>query len=471
MKYFLTKAGKGVAVIGLGLALVLPMTIAAPRSAHAAAPVVDAFNLVHNIFSAITLGDDWMKEFVLDALAWNMKETIRQSLVRSTVNWINSGFEGSPAYVTDIENNLLQVSDAVANRFFAELSAGSINSPFGDSIEQTVRNAYFLQTGGGFYLRNPYTLDRVSSDPQAFLNGDFSKGGFAALREVALNPQNNPYGALTTASNELNQEILAAQNQRLTELGFGNGVLSWRGNCDKQPSGDSVALTQSEPCFDSPIKTPGATIKAQLDQHLGSTLSTVVTADELNEVIGALFQQLTSKVLGEGGLSGVSQPTGGGGRSYVDQATDPSTIGSGSIGGNFLTTFDYQIQRVEEYQSDWQRLRDAASNALARCPDSTLARTTLDESAVALNKAQTTLASLRELRAKAAALTANNNNGFTDIWSEFERLQASPTYPSASEFADAKIDGLDTGSAEPSSLYTTLTRMSSSVGRLFCQAN
>ncbi|HEX5774533.1 MAG TPA: hypothetical protein VFY28_01045, partial [Candidatus Paceibacterota bacterium] len=129
----------------------------------------------------------------LDGIAWSIaKDVIIPSMTRSTVNWINSGFNGSPAFVTDLRANLLAVSDAVANEFFNELfdeaASGIVNSPYQDEIATAIRTGYYLSTGGKFSVRNPFTLDQYSNDPQAFLSGDFSQGGFNAFYATITNP-------------------------------------------------------------------------------------------------------------------------------------------------------------------------------------------------------------------------------------------------------------------------------------------
>ena len=63
----------------------------------------------------VVIGDlPSIQKQVVDAIAWTVAKTAVQSLTQSIVNWINSGFEGSPAFVTDLENNLGNLSDAVA---------------------------------------------------------------------------------------------------------------------------------------------------------------------------------------------------------------------------------------------------------------------------------------------------------------------------------------------------------------------
>ncbi|HEX2792309.1 MAG TPA: hypothetical protein VHO23_01155, partial [Candidatus Paceibacterota bacterium] len=241
---------------------------------------------------------------------------------RSTVNWINSGFEGSPAFVTDLQRNLLRLGDTVTAHFVSEIAEGIIDSPYSEEISAAVRVGYYLSTGDTpFYVRYPYTLSNYSEDPAAFLGGDFSKGGYSALFSTIVNPQNNPYGAYDVALRELNTRLSATQGTRQQELNWGDGFMSFR-DCGSA-AGIEVQLAGSNDCFGASIKTPGSVIAPRINEALGLGEKSLVTADEIDEIVGALFQQLVGHVLGSGGLLGVTQQSDGGGRPFLDQATDP----------------------------------------------------------------------------------------------------------------------------------------------------
>src|SRR3989344_3583213 len=241
-----------------GMLLLVPIAATvAPRQAH-----------------ATLLGDSgiWAlvnKEFPLDALAWMVKRAAVAALVQSSLNWINSGFKGSPAFVTNLRENLLIVGDTVAAEFFDELSGTIIDSPFQDVFALTIRTGFYLSTGGTFYIQNPFTLSQYSRDPRAFLGGEFSQGGFSAFFSTITNCQNNPYCAYQLALGELNSRVSAGVGREKTLYDWAQGFKSFRGNCDKampsQASGTTlpapgVALSKTEPCLEAGILTPGALI-------------------------------------------------------------------------------------------------------------------------------------------------------------------------------------------------------------------
>ncbi|KXJ98975.1 MAG: hypothetical protein UZ19_OD1000575 [Parcubacteria bacterium OLB19] len=45
----------------------------------------------------------WIKEYMLDTAAWWAAKYVISQITRSIVMWINSGFQGSPMFVQDLE--------------------------------------------------------------------------------------------------------------------------------------------------------------------------------------------------------------------------------------------------------------------------------------------------------------------------------------------------------------------------------
>ncbi|HEX5774476.1 MAG TPA: hypothetical protein VFY28_00725, partial [Candidatus Paceibacterota bacterium] len=129
------------------------------------------------------------------------------------------------------------------------------------------------------------------------------------------------------------------------------------------------------------VRTPGTVISNRINASLGLGEQSLVTADEVDEVLGALFTQLVNQVLGSGGLLGVSSPSSGGGRSYIDQATTPRTATQ-----NAATE-----AQVLSYQANWKKVEDAARAAFAECAGSTIIQTAFSKAATAAAKAASSL--------------------------------------------------------------------------------
>lgn len=385
------QAGGGCAALIAAKATGVAQGIAGGEAANAGAavthpgiPTYDAGNLVTQV--ALSQGQTVQDttKCILDSLAWTVAKMTVQSITRSTVNWINSGFQGSPAFVTDLQSNLGTLADTVADNFFAQLNrvttdvtGFNLKSPFQDQITQQLRANYYKATGSLLGL-NQYDLNGYSKDPQAFLNGNFRQGGINAFFSAGQNPANNPFGAYMIASNALFNQIDVSAQQLRDEVIAGKGFLSFRKNCTTSnpdrvvqgasTGGSTVALAKKDSTIGCPINTPGSVIESQLENSLGSGVRQLELADSINEIVGALFGQLVNQVLGSNGLSGASQPSSGGGSSYIQQATSVSISSqNGSLSTGLLQTISNDLSSFASYRDHWQEILDAANGAQQAC--------------------------------------------------------------------------------------------------------
>ena len=362
----------------LALLIVVPVSATAfPRPAHA------LFGMGDIVFDPIA----YAKDLGLDNIGWMIAKTAIASMQRSLVNWINTGFDGSPAFASDLRQNLQGVGDAVIATVVSDVAGRAadgliVNSPYQDEIATAIRTGYYLSTGGSFHVRNPFTLGNYTPDPRAYLAGDFSQGGLSAWHATITNCQNNPYCAYQTAAREVDQRLAAAGGQRITELNWGDGFMSFRGNCKTFANAQEAmaALNNTDNCVGKPIRTPGTVIASQLNQALPKGMEGLVTADEIDEVIGALLQQLVNKVIGNDGLLGLSSPASGGGRSFLDDATSQSQRPA-------ETPIDPAIEtKLSAYETSWRTIGEAANRALAKCPNSLVAQQALIDASSAQAK-------------------------------------------------------------------------------------
>lgn len=465
-----------VTLAGLLIVAIVAPAAAFPRPAHAIFGVgdivIDPSNLVQNTLSAFEAIDGTLLDRVLDPLAWMVAKVAIQSMTKSVVNWINGGFQGSPAFEQDLNKSLRLLGDGIAQEFVTQLRNDErLHSPFIDDLVTNVGTAYYLYSGRDqTRARLQYTLDKAAADDKAFLKGDFNQGGWDGWFAAFSQPGNNPYGAQMEAAKILANNISGAANQRVEELSWGSGFLSWRGDCIKDSDGsDAVALAEIDKCQQYSVQTPGSVIEQTLIPNLNSPLHQLELADSFNEIVGALARQLVSKVLGGGGLRGVSQPSQGGGSSALTQATDASEYSSavsGSISSGFVTNISTTLKQVQEFRADWVSLQAAANAAKEMCANdsATLADpigTTLATAATNIARADAAIEKLTQLSTKAAALSSGGSNtaGLVELSTDYQTYTASGQNPSAEEIANAAANTLDTGTKSPSSLITTLTKL------------
>lgn len=238
------------------------------------------------------------KEFVGDSLMWFVGKVILQKMTSSVVNWINNGFQGNPSFVSNPANFFANVGDVVASDFLFGNASSSLQflcAPFGDKIRITLNNNRMKPFGDEVKC----TLSSVIQNIDAFTS-NFANGGWVAFDEMTQNDANNPYGSYLEVTNELWRRQNTVTDVEKDKLDWGKGFLS--------------SLDQN-----GNVQTPGSVIENQLVTHLGTGVRTLEAADEINEILAALMQQLASKVLGSiaGGLRGL-----GNGSSIDDGGAD-----------------------------------------------------------------------------------------------------------------------------------------------------
>ena len=179
----------GVGMIVLSLLFIFPQ--------KTSAQYVDVFQL------SKTMGN-----FVVKAGS----QILIQRITSQTVNWINSGFQGNPAYVTDPNQFFLDTGDRIASEFLStNPQVNAICSPFRAQVRLALVKNY-LSDNENFSC----SLSTLKNDYNAFIQ-DFGKGGWTGWFEVTQNDQNNPYGSYLRAKDSLNLQIGTASFLCLTD--------------------------------------------------------------------------------------------------------------------------------------------------------------------------------------------------------------------------------------------------------------
>ncbi len=444
--------------------------------------------------TAISAGKDTkdtIEDYVIRPLALALGRAAIKSITDSTVNWINGGFQGSPAFVTNLKTNLRQVADAEAQRFLTKLANKTkITSPWVDDLVTNVGTAYYLYSSkDALAARLRDTLGKASQNPAAFRSGNFQEGGWDAWFETFSNPANNPIGANMIASQAMAEQITAAVEQRTQELAWGKGFLSWRGDCIKTgttqasggvtvvtdvtsttengvtvSNGPDVTLNDAEVCLDHEIVTPGSYIESKLNFNTDSSLRQLELAQSIDQIVGALAQQLISQALGgSNGLRGSSNPSQGGGASPVTR-TNPSTqtaVVSNREG--LALSIQTSISQVGAWKTDSQTIATAALAARAVCENNQVALSetvlpALTTSQQALVRADSLLVALNALATK-----LQDQAAYQEVSSAYQQLLSgsADSLPSASVLAQASADAKSSGQSTTPSLYTELTTLAS----------
>lgn len=246
------------------------------------------------------------KEYFLDGLLWAAARLILSQMTADIVNWINRGFEGSPMYVQDLRRYLTDVSDVLIGSYLQELGgiASIVCAPFQLDIQLALNFAYTAARRGALY--GSCTLSGAMANINNFFTGTgaFFDGGWDAWYGVSSRPQiYTPYGTLLTVEGQAGVRLINTRNEEFGYLGFGQGFLSSK-TCQQVTD----AAGSREECV---VNTPGIAIEKALTFQLSSGARSLIAADEIDEIVGALLAQIAVQALdGTAGLLGLTSDSG-----------------------------------------------------------------------------------------------------------------------------------------------------------------
>ena len=324
---------KAVAGIFVMLVLVGSGTLVVPKQADAqlfggaGGIVFDPTNYVKSTITAAQeavssgfLGALHLKEFTLDGIAWSLAKKVLAQSVASVVDWINSGFNGKPAFITDYDKYFLNAADQVAGDFLQAANFGQLCQPLQMPVRFILDLSY--KQARDYRERSQCTLTSAVGNVDDFLNGNFKNGGWSQWFSIVSNPQNNIYGAVAIGRDAAQNDIENAKETAKTEAIINQGFLSVK-NCN------------GAKCV---IVTPGSVISQYLNFSLTVGDRVLIQADQINEVVGALFSQLGKQAItGANGLLGLSQSQDGTSPSYISQFSDETATFGAAANASFLT--------------------------------------------------------------------------------------------------------------------------------------
>ncbi|MEK7642001.1 MAG: hypothetical protein AAB365_03355 [Patescibacteria group bacterium] len=362
-----------------------PVKIAQAQGAATNVPIGTDFDF-NNIMAH-------MKDFVLDKAATLIAKQILHQMTVSVVNWINTGFQGSPTFITNPEGFFLDAADQVTGDFLSREGALSrLCSPF--SID--IRLGLALNQTQSATSRYTCTLGKIIGNAngtiEGFTGGDFRQGGWPAFVSMTTVPQNNVYGSYLQAHSELLGRIDTRENQVNRDLDRGKGFLSRR-NCTDIPGGtidpeNEFEVEQAESIVGNSrdmnrkqnndgtvtyqtctTDTPGSVISNMLQKQLDVPATELELADDINSVVNALISQMINQVIG-GGLSGLSRGSSGGRTAYTSQLiTDlnaQKAADTQSTNSQLSSVFDPAIAALNDYKSYYDQAIAAVTDSKNR---------------------------------------------------------------------------------------------------------
>ncbi|MBX9906766.1 hypothetical protein K2X96_02615 [Patescibacteria group bacterium] len=325
-----------------------------------------------------------LKEWTLDGVAFFLAKRVATEMARSTVSWINSGFQGSPMFMTDPQAFMLNIADEAAGEVLYGSDLAFLCSPINLRISlnlayQNSRNRKPVQC----------TLSGAVGNVDRFIQGNFMAGGWPAWLDINTSPINSTMGSGVFGSIQLQASISSSQGRAQTQANWGRGFLS-REVCT---GGAQQGPTQSgAPIEATPKKcrtvTPGDTIAQSLSFTVQGTERALLEADEINEIIGALLGQALKQGLtaARGLLTGSSNTysssrfDGSAGNSdlcnsltYIEQINtegcNPGYSSGGTVGYSGAGSIAVAISDEKTYQAIQRRIVNAADAIITKAKD------------------------------------------------------------------------------------------------------
>ena len=253
-----------------------------PQKAEATGlPVVDI--LLNSQFAASQAAK--IAEKGADGILWTIVNGIISNMTTSVVRWINTGFQGSPTFVTNPEAFFKDSLDQVTGNYINQLGlSNALCAP--NSLQ--IRIALLKTNVHRQTIRYSCTLDAAIKNLDGFYN-NFQNGGWKTWIQLS-SESNDPYSQYLNALDDLDMRKLAKQGTITKELDWGRGFLSIK-----------------DPNHPNKTTTPGSVVQEQLNKALGYTTDRLIVADSFDEIAGALINLLIDKTLtGAGGILGLS---------------------------------------------------------------------------------------------------------------------------------------------------------------------
>lgn len=454
---------------------------------------------IHQYTSMIATVAMWVNTFILQPLLFILSGRLLQSITAGVLQFVTGVVNGTgvPQFVQNVQGNMQAVSDVSSFAFF-NLYGMHSRSPFSASIVSALRYDYLQSSSlAGFFAANRDTLYMTSPNINGYLAGNWMDGGLASWFALTTQDNNNPYmlylSAQSRRSSLAGPGVGGATGARLSELSWGQGMLSWCGTDDSvdpavpasgvddgtgtapgttpTPDTSLAGKVPGDPCTNKDgtggkVKTPGSVISSTLNKALGATQDKIVQmgalANEVNGIMGDIMKVMKTVNIAKNILVG---PNNGGldgaGRGYERNTGVFLGVTSGNVYQNAATSPLYtsnKLQAIGQYETAWLAIKASADTAsttlntiISSCSNATVKS---DAQSALTAQVQPALASAASAAANVAAVRAamqaiqDKLNAGQDASADTQALNSMP--PSPDDLTSALQESQATGGATAS---------------------
>jgi hypothetical protein len=284
------------------------------RNASALDGSVGAFSATAGVFVPVAdntvelnTGTLVYQQCVLRGIVDRESEAVNASQIQKTVQMVTTGNNGNAYFETQPHNEFMNVQDQRTLTTLKDQSlVSAMNPAFASQVQSAAARSYMQQT------RNR----------QAELN--CPDNGSNATGLDALLPMINPacydIGAYNIYTNFIQSDVNECLQYVQDQLEYGRGF---------------YAVVQGDICDGGKIQTPSSYVEEEGLQAITSGFRRVESANDIDQMVGALYAGLGTQVLtGSGGLlSGLTTPIGNS-PSYLSQLTSESQQGLRNAAAN-----------------------------------------------------------------------------------------------------------------------------------------
>lgn len=223
------------------------------------------------------LGKLTSKENCWDGIASNLGQIALQQITSQTIAWVNTGLDGNPTYVRDINSLLQSIRHKQLSSILPEIQTS--NPIFGNAIRGVLTKQL---TGKDISFNALLMKENPEAIKYADFMDDFTKEGWSGL----LNSSYNPLGSLFSAVNNISGQLGTEEQNTREEISRNSGFLDIK---------ECVEESSTGTCLRYATTHPGSLIASQIARIYESPINQVEQIDEINEVIYKFFYNFLDK--------------------------------------------------------------------------------------------------------------------------------------------------------------------------------
>lgn len=239
-----------------------------------------------------------------DSIMYCIVNEIMTYITQSTIQWINSGFNGNPVFVQNISAKFQQIGDREASNFMREIQNGASSGArqaqniaingvrtsaftIAAPLRQGALKAILGSSQDTYQNRVRSTLSpQLTQNYSKCVGGDwYACGGFSGLMQVSA-PNNNEYGVRWATIEEL--ERRKAEAQMVEQSRTVNGTQSFY----KCRAGAKLYADGGCAPRDQVVTTPAQYINDETNSRNGMKYLRLSFAKDFDSVVTALVNQL-----------------------------------------------------------------------------------------------------------------------------------------------------------------------------------